>query len=98
MGDEWEAGDGTTLADLQANLHKSFNIFDEIRYNLQNLTVRSLKDSRFAVNYDVTITSRIYEGNLKHEEKSSVAEEVTVDASGKPRISRTPTGRFWYVE
>jgi hypothetical protein len=98
MGDSWEAGDGTTLADLQGNLRKSFGIFDEIKYSLQNLTVRHLKEKTYGVSYDVTITSRIFDGNIKHEEKSSVSEEVTVGASGKPRITRTLQGRFWYVE
>lgn len=98
MGDEWEAGDGTTLSDLHENLRRSFGIFDEIRYTLQNFSVKPLQTGKYAVSYDVVITSRIYDGNLKHEEKSSVNEEVTIDASGKPRISRTLSGRFWYVE
>ena len=84
--------------DLQANLSRSFRIFDEVRYNIQNLNVQPMSGGKYAVSYDVTITSRIYSRNIKHEEKSSVTEEVTTDGSGKPRIFRTTNGRFWYVE
>jgi len=98
MGDDWEAGDGTTLSDLQVNLSRSFRIFDEVRYNIQSLNVQPMSGGKYAASYDVTITSRIYSRNIKHEEKSSVNEEVTTDGSGKPRITRTMNGRFWYVE
>ncbi|MFA5905235.1 MAG: hypothetical protein WC836_14975, partial [Desulfobacula sp.] len=98
MGDDWEAGDGTTLSDLQENIGRSFRTFDEIKYNIQNLKIELRSEGRYMVSYDVTITSRIYKRNMKHEEKSSVNEEVVIDGSGKPRITRTMNGRFWYVE
>ena len=98
MGDDWEAGDGTTLSDLQENLSRSFRIFDEIKYNIQNLKIDLKSEGLYMASYDVTITSRIYKRNIKHEEKSSVNEEVVIDGSGKPRITRTMNGRFWYVE
>lgn len=98
MDDDWEAGDGTTLSDLQENISRSFQTFDEIRYNIQNLKIELKSEGRYLASYDVTITSRIYKRNIKHEEKSSVNEEVIIDGSGKPRITRTLSGRFWYVE
>lgn len=98
MGDDWEAGDGTTLSDLQENLDRTFRTFDEIRYNIQNLKIEPKPGGKYAASYDVTITSRIYKRNIKHEEKSSVNEEVMLDDSGKPKITRTMNGRFWYVE
>lgn len=98
MGDDWEAGDGTTLSDLEENIGRSFRTFDEIKYHIQNLKIELKSEGRYLVGYDVTITSRIYKRNLKHEEKSSVNEEVLIDGSGKPRIARTMNGRFWYVE
>lgn len=98
MGDEWEAGDGTTLSDLQMNLSRTFRTFDEVGYNIQNLVANKMSDRKYAVSYEVTITSRIYSRNIKHEEKSSVNEEVTLDDAGRPKISRTLNGRFWYVE
>ncbi|MBA4396096.1 MAG: hypothetical protein C0394_01710 [Syntrophus sp. (in: bacteria)] len=98
ISDEWQAGDGASLSDLQVNLRRSFKTFDEIRYNIQNLTVTPAQDGSYRVTYDVTITSRIYKRNLKHEEKSSIHEEVLIDRSGKPKISKTLGGRFWYVQ
>ncbi|MCM2284199.1 MAG: hypothetical protein NDI81_05435 [Desulfobacula sp.] len=98
MGDDWEAGDGTTLSDLEENISRNFKTFDEIKYNIQNLKIELKSEGRYLASYDVTITSRIYKRNLKHEEKSSVNEEIVIDGSGKPRIARTMNGRFWYVE
>lgn len=98
ISDDWQAGDGSTISDLQVNLRRTFKVFDEIRYNIQNLSVTPGTDGRYNVSYDVTITSRIYKRNLKHEEKSSIQEEVTIDHSGKPKISKTLGGRFWYVQ
>lgn len=98
MGDQWEAGDGTTLSDLQVNLSRSFRTFDDIKYTIQNLSITPNQSGRFNVSYDVTITSRIFRRNLKHEEKSSISEEVTIDSSGKAKITKTLGGRFWYVQ
>ena len=98
ISNAWAAGDGSTLSDLQTTLRRTFRIFDEIRYNIQNLSITAGKDGRYNVSYDVTITSRIYKRNLKHEEKSSINEEVVIDNSGKPKISKTLGGRFWYVQ
>lgn len=98
ISDNWQAGDGSTLADLQANLRRTFKTFDEIRYNINDLSISPGPDGRYNVSYEVTIKSRIYKRNLKHEEKSSIHEEVTIDRSGKPKISKTLGGRFWYVQ
>ncbi len=67
ISDQWQAGDGTTLLDLQMTLRRTFKTFDEIRYNVQNLSVTPLQGDRYSVSYDVTITSRIYKRNLRHE-------------------------------
>jgi hypothetical protein len=102
ISDQWQAGDGATLSDLQMNLRRTFKMFDEVKYNMQNLSMRLVESGngywRYLVSYDVTIKSRIYKRNLKHEEKSSINEEVTIDRSGKPKISKTLGGRFWYVQ
>lgn len=95
ISDGWESGDGTTLADLQSNLRRTFRTFDEIRYNFQNLRIVPTGAGRFSVSYDLAITSRIFRRNIRHEEKSGVNEEVSIDAAGKAKISRTLTGRFW---
>lgn len=98
LGDSWSAGDGTTLADLHDNLRRTFKTYNEIRFNLQNLQISNVGPQKYQVSYDVTITSRIYSLDIKHEEKSSVVEEVTLESPNKPKISRTISGRFWYIE
>ena len=98
IGDHWEAGDGTTLSDLQENLRSSFGMFDAITYDLQNLSIQRQPGWNYYASYDLTITSRIFRDNLTHQEKSSVNEEVSVDASGKAKIVRTLAGRFWYIQ
>lgn len=97
IGDDWESGDGTTLADLQGYLRNSFTVFDQITYQMSNLNLSS-NGSAYRVSYDVTITGRNFRHNLKHEEKSSVNEEVSLDNRKKLRINRTLNGRFWYVQ
>lgn len=96
MGDQWRAEDGTTLSDLRVNLNRSFKTFDEIRYNIQNLNIERIQEGIYRVSYDVAITSRIFRRNIKHSEKSSVIEEVIIDNSGKVKIFRTLSGRYWY--
>ncbi|MBU2481568.1 MAG: hypothetical protein KJ760_10810, partial [Proteobacteria bacterium] len=56
MGDDWEAGDGTTLSDLQQNLNRTFTMFDEVKYSIQNLAVTPRSEGLYMVSYDVTIT------------------------------------------
>lgn len=97
LGDRWEAGDGTTISDLRLNLSRSFKTFDEIRYNIQNLNLERKEDGIYRVSYDVTISSRIFRRNIKHEEKSSVIEEVMIEKSGRVKVFRTLSGRFWYT-
>ncbi len=60
------------------------------------MTVTTGSDA--TVTYDVAITGRIFENNLKREEKSSVAEQVMADAKGKCQITKTLQGKFWYVQ
>lgn len=97
LGDDWEAGDGTTLADLQGYLRNSFSVFDEIRYTQANLQFFPSPQGVWRVSYDLTITGRIYAENMTHEEKSTVAEELAFDPRGRLRIVRTIGGRFWSV-
>jgi hypothetical protein len=95
IGDDWVAGDGTTLADLHRSLRDSFAVFNSIRYNITGLTITPGSGNRHRVSYRVTITGRIFAGNLRHEEKSEVNEEVEVDKTGRVRIVRTLSGKFW---
>jgi hypothetical protein len=98
LSNDWRATDGSTIADLQANLRRTFRVFDEIRYNIQNLKIGSAGGGTFSASYDLTITSRIFKRNIKHEEKSSVVDEIILDASGKAKIARTVGGAFWSAQ
>jgi len=97
LSSQWSSGDGGSISDLQRQLQKTFNMFDDIRFTIQNLKINKAAEGQYRVNYDVTITSRIYKRNLKHEEKSNIDEEVTIDQSGQPKISRTLGGRLLSV-
>jgi len=97
LSDDWEAGDGTTLFDVEDYFHNMFNVFDEIQMRITDLIIESVGGNRFRVSYDTIITSQIYEDGLEHVEKSSVSEEVMITTTGKVIIIRTPQGRFWYV-
>jgi hypothetical protein len=98
LSSQWGSSDGGSVSDLQRNLQKIFTMFDEVRFNIQNLQVNKVNEGKYKVSYDVTITSKIYKKNLKHEEKSSINEEVTIDQSGQPKISRTLGGKLLSVK
>lgn len=98
ISNDWQATDGTSLSDVQDNLRRTFRTFDEISYSISNLRIKKLLPYHYQADYDLTIASRIYKRNLRHEEKSSVSEEVGADNSGKLKIERTLNGRFWYVK
>lgn len=97
MGDEWEAGDGTTLSDMQVNLSRMFRKFDEMKMDIQNMQINPVPHG-FMVTYDVIISSRIYKKNLRHQEKSAVIEHVSFGDNESPRISKTLNGRYWFIE
>jgi len=97
ISDDWSAGDGTALSDLEENLTNNFRLYDEIRYSLSGLKIES-GSGKYQACYDVTITSRIFKRNLKHEEKSKVCEELSGEAGGKLRISKTFSGSYWYIK
>ncbi len=98
LADAWQAGDGTSLADLSANLRRTFTAFDAVRYEISNLNVQADGGGRMIASYDLTITSRMFSADIKHVEKSAVREEVGRDSRGRVRILSTPGGRFWSVE
>jgi len=97
LSKNWQATDGTTISDIQKNLRNTFRVFDEVRWNIQNLNIQPQGLNVYQVTYDLTITGRIYKRNLKHEEKSTVTERVILDNSGKAYIDSTLGGRFWIV-
>ncbi|OGR66400.1 MAG: hypothetical protein A2X31_01960 [Elusimicrobia bacterium GWB2_63_22] len=94
---DWGAGgDDTTLEDLEENLRTNFRLYDEIRFSFSGLRVTQ-QGAALQACYDTVITSRIFKRNLKHEEKAAVCDELK-EEGGKLRITRTLSGRYWYVK
>ena len=98
LSSQWGSSDGGSVSDLQRNLQKVFTMFDEVRFNIQNMQVSKVNETKYKVSYNVIITSKIYKKNLKHEEKSSINEEVTIEQSGQPKISKTLGGKLLSVK
>lgn len=96
ISDDWEAGDGTTLFDVESYFRNMFNVFDEIQVDIRNLRVESMGSDQCRVRYELEITGRVYADDLVHQEQSDVVEELAGFDGGRVRIARTPQGRFWY--
>ena len=96
MGDDWEAGDGTTLSDMQVHLSRIFRKFDEVTFSIQNMKIAPFQQG-YNVNYDLTISSRIYKKNLRHQEKSAVTEFVSFTGNNA-KITKTMSGNYWLIE
>jgi len=94
---DWSAGaEGVELTDLDENLRTNFRLYDEIRFAISGLKV-TRQGKALEACYDTVITSRIFKRNLKHEEKSSVCDQLK-EEGGKLKITRTLSGRYWYVK
>lgn len=96
ISDDWEAVDGTTLSDVETNFSRIFSMFDDIRFNITNLNIIIAGQNLYNISYDVEITAENYEQALKHQEKSTVSEQVAVQ-NGKVKILRTIRGRYWDI-
>lgn len=97
LSDEWmSSSDGTTLMDLEETLGNSFSIFNEVKCTIDSLFIAPSTDHTYRVDYVITIQGENYENDIKHIEKSSVSEEVTIK-EGKVKISKTLNGRFWTI-
>jgi hypothetical protein len=96
LSDDWEAGDGTTLFDVEGYFRNMFTVFDEIQVDIRNLRVESMGSDQCRVRYELQITGRVYADGLVHQEQSDVVEELAGFDGGRVRIARTPQGRFWY--
>ncbi len=101
ISDNWNAGDGTTLDDLEGYFRNMFTVYDVIKYEFSNMragmdSYSSLSD--YTVSYDVEITGTIYDSNVTRKEKSAVSETVKVDSSGKVKLYRTLSGTWYFVQ
>lgn len=97
ISDSWTADDGTTLEDLKTNLLNIFSVFNQITCDISNLNILKVSENTYRVSYDITIIGRIYENNLRHEEKSTVVEEVNI-TKNNTKISKTIKGSYWYIK
>lgn len=101
ISDQWNAGDGTTLDDLEDYFRNMFTVYDTIKYEASNMRVSLESTSstqNYTVAYDVEITGTIYDANITRKEKSAVAEMVTVDSNGKVKLQKTLTGSWYFVQ
>ncbi len=97
ISDQWESDDGTTIAELGRHMRNSFTVFNQISYSITNLNITKTGEKSFNVSYNLKITGRIFDINVKHEETSNINERVAIDKNGKAKIIRTLSGRFWQV-
>lgn len=96
--DSWDAGDGTTVSDLEENFRNMFTVFDSIQYNISGLNVQKFNENIYNVSYDVEIIGNMYNTGIKRNEKSSVSEQVIIDKNGKIKINKTLRGNYWYIK
>lgn len=94
---EWDAGDGTTISELEEQLRNVFRLNDEVTATLSGLSVTNNGPGLYTAYYNLTIKSRIYKKNIKREETSSVSEKVQVEG-GKARILKTDSGGYWEIK
>ncbi len=95
ISSQWQASDGTTLSSLQANLAKAFKTYDEIRYTIQNLNISKIAEGKYKATYAIVLSVKINKTNTKQEERHNVTDEATIDNSGKAKIAKTLSGKFW---
>jgi hypothetical protein len=88
MSPQWQASDGTGVAELEETLRNSFRVFDTIQFRIEGLQVRNAAPGTYTASYSATLSGRINRLNIKHEETSSVTDTVLMTPDG-PRISKT---------
>jgi hypothetical protein len=94
MTPDWRAADGSDLRDLEDILDNSFRVFNSIVFAISGLTIAPAGDGRFSVSYAATITGRINQMNLNHQETARV-EDTVILTPGGPKIQATRGGRIW---
>lgn len=90
----WRAADGSDLRDLEDILDTSFRVFNSITFAISGLTITPTGDGRYSVRYAATITGRINQMNLQHQENAQVDDTVILTPGGA-KIQATRGGRIW---
>jgi hypothetical protein len=88
MTPQWQASDGSGLADLEDTLRNSFRVFDVIQFRIEGLQIQKSGSDTYNVSYAATLSGRINRLNVKHEETSTVQDLVKLTPDG-PRIAST---------
>lgn len=98
LANDWKAPDGTTVRKLQDNLRRAFRVFDEVRFEVENMKLEfdgyDGQTMFYRVTYRVKIKGRIFRQNLNHEEVSDVFDRASF-GQGKALIRETTSGRLW---
>ncbi|MBI5595137.1 MAG: hypothetical protein HY928_03505 [Elusimicrobia bacterium] len=94
LTEDWEASEGTTLSDMESTLSNSFQAFDSVRMEIQNLQIRPAGNGRFTTSYSTHMVGTIRQNDIRHEEKST-HQDTVVFTNGSPRIQRTTGGTGW---
>ncbi len=97
LSSNWASADGATVMDVEDNLRSKFTVFDSIECQISNLNISKSAANLYRTNYDIEITGTIFDADITRREKSSVTEEIIMEG-GSPKINRTLSGTFVYVE
>lgn len=94
LSPKWTSASGSSSMDLEETLGNSFRVFDTIQFQIQGLQIQKTSDTEYRASYTALLTGRINRQNLKHEDKASVTDTVSITPEG-PRISKTSGGNLW---
>lgn len=97
LSQDWTSPEGEDAAELREYLNSIFKMFNEVSFNISNLSIVSQEAGVYSVSYNLEIRSKIYDKNIKREEKSSVYEKVKFE-NGKPKIFKTENGSYWQIK
>ena len=96
-GDWSSSEDDVSIDDLEEYLGSSFDMFDDVSYEISGIYMEKLGENRYAVSYNVEIRGEIYDNEIEHIEKSTVNEELIIK-NNRVQIDKTLSGRFWMIK
>lgn len=97
ISNDWESSDETTISDLENHFRTMFKVFDSLTFEISNFQCSKASENTYNVSYDAVIKGINYKRDLRHEEKSSINEQIIIEKSGKIKLNKTLNGRFWYI-
>jgi hypothetical protein len=98
ISSDWSSSaDGIGIDELEEYLGNSFEVFDDITYNMSNLSIQKETENVYSTTYDLEIIGEIYDNEIEHIEKSTVSEKLNIIAD-KVVIFKTTSGQFWSIK